>query len=99
MSHPLDPPVRPASAAILVRRSKPAVAVHAEAVRAALRDGRLDLTAFATRAEVTERVVRAWIEDSPVEDTWEGRLWSTAVTTTVPGWASPRAAMEDTRIP
>ena len=68
-------------------------AVHVEAVRAALRGGRLDAEALAVHAGLHPRTVRAWLADTPLGETWEGYAWGAAVTTTVPGWRSPRAAM------
>lgn len=77
---------------LTVARARPEAALHVDAVRAALRDGRLLYTTWAKDAGLSHRVVTAWLADEPVEDTWESYLWAAAVKTTVPGWPSPREA-------
>lgn len=79
---------------ISVRRAKPAVASHIEAVKAALGDGRLHRDAFAELAGVDLTVVERWMAGGPIQESYEARLWGTAVTSTIPGWPTPRAATD-----
>ncbi len=79
---------------IPVRRAKPAVASHIEAVKAALHDGRLRRETFAESAGVGLRVVELWMVDAPIQESYHARLWGAAVTSTIPGWPTPRAATD-----
>ncbi|HEY1177446.1 MAG TPA: hypothetical protein VGF17_14915 [Phytomonospora sp.] len=82
---------------ITVWHAVPTAEVHVDAVRAALRDGRLDPAAWAVQAGMGEVAVRYWAEGAPIEDSFEARAWCAAVTTTIPGWKSPRDATTPTR--
>ncbi len=84
---------------IQVRRALPQADAHLEAVRAALLDGRLDLAAWAVRANVTEPTARRWAEGHRIQDSWEGHAWGAAVTTIIPGWASHLAAVGPVAVP
>ena len=77
---------------ISVGRPKPGVAVHIEAVKAALQDGRLDREAFARSAGVEVTIVDGWIAEDPIQESYYARLWGAAVTSAIPGWSDPRAA-------
>jgi hypothetical protein len=81
-------------ATLSIRHARPQAAIHVEAVRAALRDGRIDKVAWAAQAGLGTRVVSAWLSNEPLAASWEGRAWGAAVTTTVPGWSTHRDAME-----
>lgn len=82
-----------ASFADRVRRPQPGVEAHLAAVRAALRDGRLRVTHWAARADVPVTVAELWAEDRPLQESFQARLWSSAVTTNVPGWDAPGEAL------
>ena len=82
---------------ITVWHTFPTAGVHVDAVRAALRDGWLDLASWAARAGLDETVAWYWAEGARIEDTWNARAWSAAVTTTIPGWQSPRNATRPAR--
>jgi hypothetical protein len=79
--------------AVVVHKPLPQVEIHLRGVQEALRDGRLTIGAFAEWASVSERTVRAWLDDEPIGYTFDARVWAAAVTTAIPGWPSPRAAM------
>ena len=78
---------------IAVGRPKPGAAVHIEAVKAALQDGRLDLEMFARSAGVDVTIVDRWIAEEPIQESYYARLWGAAVTSAIPGWSDPRAAI------
>ncbi len=90
-----------------VPRATPEAQIHVESVRAALRDGRLDLREFATfvwgtRSNTQEQVegwtdiVRQWAE-GPVEwvqGSFQVNLIHSALLTAVPGFPDGAAAYE-----
>jgi hypothetical protein len=83
---------------ITVYHTAPEAGPHVAAVRAALTDGRLALEPWSISAGVSALTVRAWLADEPIQNSFEARLWAAAVTTTIPGWATPSGAVRPTAL-
>jgi hypothetical protein len=94
MSSTADANVDPLElAAVVVHRPLTQVGIHVEGLKAAVREGCLAIGAFVLEARVSQRVVRALLDTESFAETCDGREWAAAVTTSIPGWPSPRAAI------
>ncbi len=71
-------------------RATPSARGYVDSVRAALRDGDINLDRWAVNVNRHVAEIRAWVA-APADEAWEPALWHAALLTTLPGVASPSA--------